>query len=394
MAKVRGICDDRFKQVEKLLQDFIDSGDELGASICVNVHGKDVLDIWGGYADAAHTRPWEKDTVTCVWSSSKTVLSLATLLCIDRGLLDPYEKVSKYWPEFVANGKEKVEVRHLLSHASGLSGWQESITLEETFDLESSTKLLEQQAPWWEPGTASGYHSFTMGHLVDGLIHRVTGKPVKQFIAEELAGPLNADFQLGVKEQDWGRVADIIPPPPPATIPEGLKNPMSIMFRTLAINPGMNAEAANEPGLRNASVPAVNGYSNARALTRLLSSISLSLSSFALPISLSQKAIDYIFTEQQHCTDLVVCTPVRFGIGFAISSDDPIMGTLPKGRVATWGGWGGSQVVIDVDRGVTIAYVMNKMENSEPGKGDGGMGNERTEKYIGAIYEALGLGGV
>jgi len=213
MAKVQGICDPRFTAVKDLFQSYLDSGEELGASICVNLDGKDVVDIWGGYADEAHTRSWEKDTVTCIWSSTKTVCALAALVCIDRGLLDPYEKVSKYWPEFAANGKEGVEVRHFLSHASGVSGWEEPITLEDMCDIEKSTKLLEQQAPWWEPGKATGYHAWTMGHLIGELVRRVTGKPIQQFITDELARPLTADFQLGIPEKEWNRVADIIPPP-------------------------------------------------------------------------------------------------------------------------------------------------------------------------------------
>ncbi len=166
MAKVQGICDERFAGIQKMLQDNIDSGEELGASIVINVDGKEVVDMWGGYVDTDHSRPWEKDTIVNVWSTSKTVTSLAALVLIDRGLLDPNEKVAKYWPEFAANGKENIEVRHLLSHASGVSGWQEPITFEDLYDREKSTALLAAQAPWWEPGTASGYHAQTFGQLV------------------------------------------------------------------------------------------------------------------------------------------------------------------------------------------------------------------------------------
>ena len=131
MAKVQGTCDPRFAKVKSVFQSYLDSGEELGASICVNLDGKEVVDLWGGYADEARTRPWEKDTITCIWSSSKTICALAALMCIDRGLLDPNEKVCKYWPEFAANGKEGVEVRHFLSHASGVSGWEEAVTIED-----------------------------------------------------------------------------------------------------------------------------------------------------------------------------------------------------------------------------------------------------------------------
>jgi CubicO group peptidase (beta-lactamase class C family) len=391
MAKVQGTCDPRFSAVKDLFQSYLDSGEELGASICVNIDGEDVIDIWGGYADEARTRPWEKDSVTCVWSSTKTICALAALVCIDRGLLDPNEKVSKYWPEFAANGKEGVEVRHFLSHASGVSGWEESITFEDMCDLEKSTKLLEQQVPWWEPGTATGYHAWTMGHLVGELVRRVTGKPIKQFIAEELAGPLAADFQLGIPEKEWGRVADVVPPP--MVVNEDmmalLQDPNNVMVKSLFKNPGMDANVANNPLWRNSAIAAGNGYSNARALVRLLSVISLQNSSF-----LSAKTLDQIFSTQQEHTDLVIPMKVRLGLGFALPAEGSIMANLPQGRVASWGGWGGSQVIADVERKMTIGYVMNKMAAAGLGEkegGKGGMGNPRTKAFVAAVYKVLGF---
>ncbi|KAH6882909.1 beta-lactamase [Alternaria rosae] len=392
MVKVQGTCDPRFAKVKSVFQSYLDSGEELGASISVNLDGKEVVDLWGGYADEARTRPWEKDTITCVWSSSKTICALAALVCIDRGLLDPNEKVCKYWPEFAANGKEGVEVRHFLSHASGVSGWEEAVTIEDVCDVEKSTKLLEQQAPWWEPGTASGYHGLTMGHLIGELIRRVTGKPMQQFIAEELARPLTADFQLGVPEKEWHRVADIIPPPQAQENMEGIAlDTNSLMFKSMGKNPGMDADWANQPVWRGSVVGAANGYSNARALVRLLSVISLENPSF-----LSAKTLDRIFsTEQEGEKDLVIPMKVRLGLGFGLPAEGSIMADLPPGRAATWGGWGGSRVIADADRRMTFGYVMNKMDAAGLGQtnenGKGGMGNSRTSAYIATVYEALGI---
>ncbi|RMZ73019.1 beta-lactamase [Pyrenophora seminiperda CCB06] len=393
MAQVQGTCEPRFAKVRELFQSYLDSGDELGASLCVNVGGTSVLDLWGGYADAARSRAWEKDTITCVWSSSKNVVALAALVCISRGLLDPAEKVATYWPEFGVNGKEKVEVRHLLSHAAGLSGWQEATTFEDVCDLEKSTKLLEQQAPWWEPGTASGYHALTMGHLLAGLIRRVTGSSFQDFVTKELTGPLAADFQFGAKKEDWQRIAQIIPPPerdPNAPIPEQFKDPNNIAFKTVAVNPGLSAEHANTELWRNSVIPAANGFSNARGIVSLLSAISLQDERFVSP-----KTVEQIFVPQQFGTDLVLPARVRFGLGFALSTEGTPFENLPEGKVASWGGWGGSQFIMDVDRGVTIGYVMNKMEDAGLGQqvktqgGKMGAGNERTNAYVNAIYEAL-----
>jgi CubicO group peptidase (beta-lactamase class C family) len=396
-AQVHGTCDPRFEKVKSLFQSYLETGEELGASLCVNIDGTDVLDLWGGYADAARTKPWETDTITCIWSSTKIITALALLICIDRGLVDPNEKVSKYWPEFAANGKEGVEVRHMLSHATGLSGWQESVTMQDVCDLEKTTNMLVQQAPWWEPGTASGYHAFTMGHLIAGLIQKVTNLPIDEFVKQEITGPLGADFQFGANEKDWSRTAEIVPPPPMtdlSSVPPALKDPSSIAFRTIAINPGLDAKQANEEMFRKAVIPAGNGFSNARGLVRILSAIALSSPENASSF-LSQKTVDRIFTTQQHGPDLVVSIPVRFGLGLALSAPGSMNENLPEGKVGSWGGWGGSQGIVDAERKVTIGYVMNKMENAGLGPNETGekkgMGNYRMRKYLAAIYEALGV---
>ena len=181
MAKVQGYCNAPFEKLKEALEENIASGEELGACITLNIDGKNVVDIWGGYFDEEKTKPWESDTITNVWSSTKTIATFACLLAHERGLLSVDDPVAKHWPEFAENGKEKVLVRHFMSHTSGVSGWEKKITGEEICDVPYSTALLAKQAPWWEPGTASGYHSATMGHLLGELIRRVTGKPVSYF---------------------------------------------------------------------------------------------------------------------------------------------------------------------------------------------------------------------
>ena len=164
--EIGGIADARFAPVRAALKEQLASGNELGASIAVDVDGEMVVDIWGGWRDAQRRSPWERDTITNVWSTTKTVTALAALVLVDRGLLDPYAPVARYWPEFAAHGKDAVEVRHLLSHTSGVSGWDPPFTLADLYDLKTSTDRLAGQAPWWEPGTASGYHAQNYGHLV------------------------------------------------------------------------------------------------------------------------------------------------------------------------------------------------------------------------------------
>ncbi|KIV80484.1 hypothetical protein PV11_07982 [Exophiala sideris] len=331
MANVEGHCDPRFDQLKATLEEQLSSGNELGAAIAINIDGMNVVDIWGGYTDEARTQPWTRDTITNVWSSTKTVASLAALIQISRGKLDPNAPVAKYWPEFAQNGKDKVLIRHILSHTSGVSGWEGPITWEEVYGP-SSIERLAEQAPWWEPGTASGYHSNNMGHLIGEVIRRTSGKSMKQFVAEEIAGPLGADFQIGAQEKDWPRIAPILPPPP-LPIDFSKMDPNSVAVKTFG-NPPPDATQA---GRRDRS-------------------------------------------GRWYTLDL--------GVGFGLT-EGAITQTapwLPKGRVCFWAGWGGSVIIMDLDRKVTFSYVMQRM-------GSGIVGSERTEAYLRAAYKALGVDG-
>ncbi|MDT7798520.1 MAG: hypothetical protein QOI78_1953 [Actinomycetota bacterium] len=190
MTEIHGKHDPRFDDVRAALEKNVASGDELGASLVIDLDGEVVADLWGGFRDQARTVAWDEHTITNVWSTTKTVTSLAALMLVDRGDLDVHAPVAKYWPEFAANGKENVEVRHLLSHTSGVSGLDQPAVVEDLYDRETSTARMAAQAPWWAPGTASGYHAANFGHLVGEVVRRVSGKPLKAFVAEEIAGPL------------------------------------------------------------------------------------------------------------------------------------------------------------------------------------------------------------
>ncbi len=377
MAEVHGSCDDRFAGVREALARTLD-GDELGASVAVDLDGEVVVDVWGGWRDEARTTPWTQDTIVNVWSCTKTVLALAALVCHDRGLLDVHAPVAEYWPEFAANGKEGVLVRHLLAHTSGVPGWEQPVAFEDLYDWETSTARLAAQAPWWEPGTASGYHALNQGHLVGEVVRRVSGKPFRQFVAEELAGPARADLQIGAREEDWHRIAPVVPPPPSAVDLAAL-DPASPAVRTLT-GPVADAAAANTPGWRRADVGAGNGHANARGLLQVVRALSLGGETGGVRL-LGQEAIDLVFEQQSDGVDLVLGVPIRFGIGFALGS--PAVPYVPEGRTCFWGGWGGSLVVADLDRRLTVTYVMNRMA-------PGTVGSDRSAAYVRAVYDAVG----
>lgn len=375
MAEVHGRCSDRFEPVREALADKLASGAELGASIVVNIGGETVVDIWGGFRDEARTAPWTQDTITNVWSTTKTVTNLAALMLVDRGDLDVCAPVARYWPEFAANGKQDIEVRHVLSHTAGVSGWDQPFSTEDMYDWDKSTSQLAAQAPWWEPGSASGYHALNQGHLVGEIVRRITGKSLKQFVAEEIAGPLGADFQIGAVERDWGRIADVIPPPPLPFDMDSI-DMQSPAFKTMT-GPVPDASAANTAGWRNADMGACNGHGNARSVARIMSAISLGGEVDGIRL-LGPKTIDVIFDEQSSGVDLVLGVPLRFGIGYGL----PLLETvpyLPDERICFWGGWGGSIIAMDLDRRMTISYMMNKM-------GPGVIGSDRSEAYVRAIY--------
>ncbi len=378
MAEIHGTCGGRFEAVRGALARNLDSGEELGASIVVDIDGDVVVDMWGGFRDQARTVPWTEDTVTNVWSSTKTITSLAALMLVDRGELDVDAPVARYWPEFAAQGKQDVLVRQVMSHSSGVSGLDQPAVVEDLYDWETATARYAAQSPWWPPGTASGYHALNYGHLVGEVLRRISGKTLKQFVAEEIAGPLGADFQIGAAEADWGRIADVVPPPP-LPFDFAALDPASPSVRTLT-GPLIAAEEANTPGWRRADIGAANGHGNARSVARIMSVLARGGEIDGVRL-LDQDTIDIIFREQTNGIDLVLGVPLRFGIGYGLPQRDS-MPWIPPEKICFWGGWGGSVIAMDLGRRMTISYMMNKM-------GAGIIGSDRCTEYGQAIYAAV-----
>ncbi len=356
-TRVQGTCDPRFEAMREVLQANLDSGADLGASVAVVLHGEPVVDLWGGWADHERTQPWERDTIVNVWSTTKPMMALSALVLVDRGALDPYQKVAHYWPEFAANGKDAIEVRHLLSHTSGVSGWEQPVTVDDIFDWERSTSMLARQAPWWEPGTASGYHALNQGHLVGEVIRRITGLKLGEFFAKEVAGPLGADFHIGLDPSEFHRVSPVVPPPP-LPIDLATIDPESIMVKTFT-GPAPDASVAWTESWRRADIGAANGHGNARSVARIQSAVTNGGEVDGVRL-LSPATIERIFDQQSSGVDLVLGIETRFGLGYGLPSS--MLPLPPDARVCFWGGWGGSMIINDLDHGMTIAYMMNRME--------------------------------
>jgi CubicO group peptidase (beta-lactamase class C family) len=359
-------------------QNFARNGD-VGASVAVTIDGELVVDMWGGHHDVDRTTPWERDTIINVWSTTKTMACLSALVLASRGLLDVDAPVEKYWPEFGAQGKADVRVRHLLSHTAGLPGWEVRLEPEDIYDWDKVTSLLADQAPWWMPGSKSGYHAISQGNLVGEVVRRVDGRSVGQFFAQEIAGPLGADFHIGLGPEHDDRVALVIPAPPVELVAGESAGPNrgSIPYR--AANPRLIAEQSWEIPWRRAEIPAAGGHGNARGVALAQSVVSAGGSAGGVDL-LSSETIDRIFDVQAAGRDLVLGIGVTFGVGYGLNSPrNPIS---PNARVCYWGGWGGSLVVNDVDAGMTMAYVMNRM-------GEGTVGDDRAHSILRAVYASL-----
>jgi CubicO group peptidase (beta-lactamase class C family) len=374
MADIQGTFDERFASVADALSANLDRGADVGASVCVVHDGDTVVDIWGGTIDDEGT-PWAEDTIINVWSTTKTMTFLTALLLADRGELDFHAPVATYWPEFAANGKEAIEVRHLMSHTAGLAGWVEPIEEADLYDWEKATSLLAAQAPLWEPGTQSGYHALTQGYLVGEVIRRITGgTTIGQLFAKEIAGPLGADFHIGTGPEHDHRVALVIPPD--ETFAEQIGHLDPALASAMA-HPPTDARWSWSEAWRRAEIPAAGGHGNARSVARVQSALSHGGEIDGIRL-LSAEGCEVVFERQISGQDLILPLPVTFGMGYGISSPEMPIG--PNEHTCFWGGWGGSVVINDLDNRLTIAYVMNKM----------GQGTTGDDRGLGIVLAAYG----
>ena len=356
MARVQGTTDPKFASVREQLEKNLDVGDDIGASVAVFHHGEPVVDIWGGYQDAENTVEWQHDTLVNVWSITKTMTFLVALMLAERGELDFHAKVATYWPEFAANGKSSIEVRHVMGHTAGLSGFAETMDPTELADWERCVGVLERQEPWWEPGTASGYHAVTQGYLIGEIVRRITGTSIGQFFKSEVADVLGADFHIGLPESEEDRVSVVIAGPPVDYFANVSHD--SISYRTLSLLP-LVAAMPQERWWRAAEIPAANGHGNARSVA-LVQQIIANRGEANGHRFYSEKTGESIFETQANGVDLALGVHTHFGMGYGLASSKVPIGP----RSCYWAGLGGSIILMDQDSGLTVAYMMNLMRGS------------------------------
>ena len=349
-----GSADDRFVSLRAIFEDHLAAGADLGAAVAVTVEGEMVVDLWGGWADEARTRPWHRDTIANVYSTTKTMTAITALLLADRGQLDLDAPVARYWPEFAAGGKGAITVAQVMSHASGLSGWKEPMALTDLYDWEKATSLLAEQEPFWEPGIASGYHGVTQGYLIGEVVRRITGKSLGTVFREEIAEPLGADFHIGLPGEHDERVADLVPPVMPGPVPGVVP---SALMMNIALNPTLDPLAPRTRAWRGAEIPAAGGTGNARSIAQihaLLANGGVAQGERLMSEAGCRRALEV----QVEGTDLVMGTPARFGMGFGLPGE---WLETPNPNCIFWCGWGGSIGLIDMDARTSFAYVPNRM---------------------------------
>jgi CubicO group peptidase (beta-lactamase class C family) len=356
MVEVHGFCDERFAVLGGLFRASLQKGTDEGASVAASVNGELVVDLWGGFRDLARTKVWDADTVVRVFSTSKVVVAIATLMVWDRGLVDLDEPIATYWPEFGENGKAAMTTRQVLVHTSGLPGFGKAITVDDVLDWDRMVRIVERAPAWYEPGTITCYHQTTLGYILGELVHRVSGVAFEQFVADEITGPLDADFHFALSApRDLARVAEVW-------------GPQSPRFELPPMGERAYAEieeivpALYGTELMAADIPAGSGITNARALTPIGSIMALDGEVDGRRY-LSRHAVKEACREQSYAEDQAMGgVPIRRGLFFGLHSKEF---PAPTPTTIHWGGHGGSWLSMDPASGTTCAYTPNRLLDGE-----------------------------
>ena len=355
-----------------------DDGDsEIGAAVAVYHRGRCVVDLWGGHADAARTRPWARDTLINVWSATKGVVALAVAMLVDQGRLRYEDKVAHHWPEFAEGGKSEITVAQMLSHQAGLNGFVAPTTIADFQDFDLMAARIAAQVPFWPPGSAASYHAVTYGILAGELVRRVSGQDVGGFVRDAIARPLGAEFHLGLPAGLEWRVAEIVGPDMAA----GATMELAEIPARAVTNPRLTPQAPNDRAWRAAQMPALNGQAAAQGLGRIYGALADGGALDGVSI-ISPAAIEQLRAPRHPGPDLML-GPRQWAAGMSFDVA-PVLG--PHKETFGHTGWGGAFGCANVERRVGIGYVMNRM-------GGRVIGNLRGAGLCAAVFACVdGLG--
>ncbi|MEZ5323309.1 MAG: serine hydrolase domain-containing protein [Microthrixaceae bacterium] len=378
---VHGFAEPGFSTVVDAFEaNFTHHGD-IGAAVCVYHRGRPVVDIWGGYADRERGHHWERDTVQLVFSTTKGMVATCVHLLVERGVLDLDAPVARYWPEFAAAGKDDIPLRWVLTHQAGLAAVTGRVTLEDVLGWNGVVDAIARQAPVWEPGTAHGYHARSFGWILGEVVRRVTGRSLGRFFAEEVAGPLDLDFFIGLPAEELARVSHVYPPvvePAVREVMDAFMGPDTMLGQVLAGPSNLFGydDMWNRPDVLSAEMPSSNGVGTARAIARMYAALIGEVDGIRL---LRADTLADAVEVRVDGPDHVIGVPMSFGLGY--------MTPPPFGPPGSFGhmGAGGSIGIADPARNWSMGYVMNRMDL-------GITGDARSSGLIAAVLTALDEG--
>ena len=374
--EIHGECDPQFSKVKETFEKLYQEDREIGSCFAVYKDGNPLVNLWGGFQDKDKTKPWQKDNLVTVYSTTKGVAAFCIALAMEKGLLNYEEKVSTYWPEFSSNGKEDITIGMLMSHQAGICS-PETRNTEDYYNQSLMAEKLAGMTPIWEPGTASGYHSMTFGWLTSELILRVTGKSLGTFFREEVGDQHEIDFFIGLPESEDHRVAELVP----FDIVRSENSEQQQVELTDAQKSQRNSagtlDIQNTKAWRQAEIPSANGQGNAGGLAKLYSLIVPEDNSLKL---LKDDTVNQMTTMQIEGRDLVLAVQVRWGVGFILNKHKIIYG--PVEGAFGHSGYGGSCAFGDPENKIGVSYVMNRMLDNFNADG-------RSIELINATYDCL-----
>ncbi len=317
---VGGTCDARFAPVREAFVENFEKHGERGGAVTIAIGGKPVVDLWGGWADVARTKPWARDTLVNVFSVGKALNAIAALRLVEQGRIDLDAPLARFWPEFAANGKDAISMRTLLCHQAGLPAIRAAQRDGIMLDWPHMTRVLAEEKPWWEPGTAHGYHVNTYGFLVGEIVRRASGVTIGRFLRDEVCGPLEADFHIGLAAAQHARVAEFQWPGSPPK-PE-FADEYALMRWNAYWNPQgfSGGKWVNTKEWREAEVPSTNGHANARSIARVYSALAAGGTIDGVQV-LSTDTLREAAHEHASGIDLISQRPIRFGLGIPIDAD-------------------------------------------------------------------------
>ncbi|MCO1654220.1 serine hydrolase domain-containing protein [Pseudonocardia humida] len=370
MPEIGGTTAPGFEPVREAFAANFDRHGEIGAAVGVYLHGEPVVDLWGGVADPRTGRPWERDTLQVVYSTTKGVTAACANLAAQRGELDLDAPVARYWPEFAAAGKDAIPVRWLLTHQAGLPLVDATLTPAQAIAWEPVVEALAAQRPVWEPGTEVGYHGMTYGWLVGEVVRRATGRTIGRYLAEEIAAPLGLDLFIGLPERERPRVSRLVEQRPDFAamagldldqLPEAVRvwmDPTSLSTRSVSwISPGLDH---NDPAEWAAEMPSTNAVTTARSLARLYAALIGEVDGHRV---LDPEHLAAAVAERVSGVDRILRVPVRVGTGFGLPTPDAFWyGPTAFG----FPGRGGSIGFADPASGLAFGYVMNRVVEGVP----------------------------